>query len=123
MPNFLNHTYIKRQQSEVFKCAWENVWPDETSIQIDFSQNYTCKEQNKIQAVHWNNRQVSVFTVVASFRIVCDGKIFALVSDYAAHDKYVVDNCLRKVFFHMLESLPNLNLVQLFSDGAASHFK
>ena len=68
-----------------------------------------------------------MFTAVAWFRNECDGEIqkqsFALVSDYVAHDKYAVDICLRTVFSKMLEILPNLEMVKVFSDGAASHFK
>ncbi|KAJ4435124.1 hypothetical protein ANN_23699 [Periplaneta americana] len=50
-------------------------------------------------------------------------KFFALVSDYVAHDKYAVDACLRKVFSEILVILPNGEVVKIFSDEAASHFK
>lgn len=45
LTHFLNHVYFKRQQSQVFKCALENVGLNDAIIQIDFSENYTCKEQ------------------------------------------------------------------------------
>ena len=33
-------------------------------VQIDFSENYECKEQNEIQSVHWDHTQMAVFTGV-----------------------------------------------------------
>ena len=127
LPQFLNHVYVKRRQSQTFKSFRENVGNNEVVIQIDFSENYTCREQDEIQAAHWNNRQISIFTAVAWFKKECDSEIqkqsFALISDYMAHDKYVVDSYIRTIFSELIEILPELKQVKIFSDGAASHFK
>ncbi|KAJ4436396.1 hypothetical protein ANN_19028 [Periplaneta americana] len=50
-------------------------------------------------------------------------KSSALISDSVAHHKYAVDVCLRKVFSEILVILPNIEVVKIFLDGAASHFK
>ena len=48
-PEFLKHTLIKRKQADTFKKMRDNVKENSVLIQMDFSENYTCIEQNEIQ--------------------------------------------------------------------------
>ena len=50
MPQFLEHTYIKRHQASEYQTCKEratnNTDPEEALIQVDFSENYTCVAQD-----------------------------------------------------------------------------
>lgn len=49
---FLRHTYVKRQQAEKFKTMRDNLEEGHVLIQMDFSENYACLEQDEIQTAH-----------------------------------------------------------------------
>ena len=36
---------------------------DEAIVQVGFSENYTCQYQDEIEAAHWSQEQVTLFTV------------------------------------------------------------
>ena len=51
-PNFLQHTFVKGVQSEVFATEPESVKDDKDKvvIQVDFAENFTINIQNEIQS-------------------------------------------------------------------------
>lgn len=63
IPYFLRHVYVKRQQSYFFGDKRGNLTIHEVIVQIDFAENYPCKYHNEVQSTHWNQQQVTVFTV------------------------------------------------------------
>ncbi|XP_071481354.1 uncharacterized protein [Diadema antillarum] len=122
VPQFLEHTYIKRHQASEYQICKEratsNADPDEALIQIDFSENYTCVAQDEIQSAHWNQRQVSLFTVAVWH--YGSQHSYVITSDNLAHGKETVIAYLDKA----LDGLPdNVKKVSLWSDGPASQFK
>ena len=60
LPAFLEHVFVKQKQSRFFEEKISNLKPNEAAVQIDFSENYTCAQQDKIQAAHWDHSQVTV---------------------------------------------------------------
>lgn len=95
-----------------------NTEPEEALIQVDFSENYTCVNQDEIQSAHWNQRQVSLFTVAVWHSGSQHSHVIA--SDNLTHGKETVIAYLDKV----LDSLPDhVKKVSLWSDGPASQFK
>jgi hypothetical protein len=55
--------FVKRHQAAYFEERLNTIGEDEAVIQVDFADNYTCKFQDEIQSVHWNQQHVSLFTV------------------------------------------------------------
>jgi len=64
---------------------------DTALIQINFSENYTCAQQDEIQSAHWNQKQVSLFTAA----VWHSGKMFpsVMVSDNMTNAKETVVVC------------------------------
>jgi len=65
LPQFLQHTYYKREQAASYQLQRETAALDSAShrlLQVDFSENYTCEAQDEIQSDHWKQSQVSLFT-------------------------------------------------------------
>ena len=90
-------------------------------MQIDFSENYTITYQDEVQSAHWNAQQVSLYTAVVW--AAKDTVSYTVVSNYMHHDKYAVA-CFNGLLTEDLKKrFPHLHTVDIFSDGAAQHFK
>lgn len=61
---FLQHCFVKRNQSAVFHQTMTQLNDNAAMLQIDFAENYTIVNQDEIQAAHWNSRQITVFSAV-----------------------------------------------------------
>ncbi|CAF4595001.1 unnamed protein product [Rotaria sp. Silwood2] len=79
------------------------------------------KEQDEIQKAHWNSKPLSIFTAYVWSKN--ENFAFALPSSDITHDKFVVDAALEIILNHIVTILPNIKVVDCFSDGAASQFK
>ena len=94
LPSFLEHVFIKRQQSKLFGERLAKLGPSEAVIQVDFAENYTCKHQDEPQSAHWNQEQVTLFTLAiwtkeaAGVHNVCASH--DIVSNEMMHDKKAV---------------------------------
>ena len=130
MGNFLKHVYIKRQQSKYFESKIEHLQADEAVVQVNFSENYTCQQQDEVQTVHWNQEQVPIFPVAIwttnddqSQKTSCS-QVF--ITDDKKHYKKAVAVFMDRVHvLHMLVSDqgPKLRHVHVFSDGPSFQFK
>ena len=89
MPFFLQHVYVKRQQSAFFEAKKANMSQHEALVQVDFAENYTCRYQDEVQSAHWCQQQVTLFTVAIwindGSKTTCDCRV--IVTDELSHDK------------------------------------
>ncbi|CAB3978921.1 Hypothetical predicted protein [Paramuricea clavata] len=122
LPEFLQHSYTKRNQAESYHNEREAVSGDfDQSFampQVDFSENYTCMFQDEIQRAHWKQDQVSLFTAVLWF----DGKLHpkVITSDNLDHGKDTIVTYI----YHLQNILPNtVETISIWSDGPLSQFK
>jgi len=97
---------------------------DETKavVQMDFSENFTVFSQNEVQAAHFNRRQISLFTAVATI----DKSVnisFAIVNDDLKHSKFQVFYYMQILIQQIKKKYPQLSHVEFVTDGCASQFK
>ena len=87
-------------------------------LQMDSADNYTCVSQDKVQSVHWNQNQVTLFTAVAWLKSEVISEV--IVSDCLQHTKTAV-----VVFLHeVLGTFPSdIEEVHIWMDGPSSQFK
>ena len=52
--------------------------------QLDFAENFTILHQREVQGHHWNNQQVTLFTV--HLKIGSNSKNIVIISDYTLHN-------------------------------------
>ncbi len=89
---------------------------------MDYAENYACSVQDEIQQHHFTGGpQISIFTACAwhtggAYQI-------AIISDCLQHDIYSTFVCLTKLLNWIKARIDDLREVQIFSDGAPSHFK
>lgn len=122
LPQFILHIYNQEQSQKCFHNVNVTASNENIVMQVDFAENYTCNYLNEIQASHWSNPQVALFTVVIWYgESKCDS--YAVVSDNISHDRYCVDTFLRAVLDDHLSKNPSVTSLHVFSDRAASQFK
>ena len=91
LPKFLWHSFVKEKQALSYNDAkTKSMMPDSTScvLQMDFAENFTCQSQDEIQSAHWNQNQITLFTVMVYHR--GENLSLVIVSDYRAHEKCAV---------------------------------
>ena len=120
-PFFKNHRLIKVKQDERFNELYSRRDSTSLLLQFDFSENAEIVEQDEVQSAHWWHLQVSIFTACAW--IDQEKNCFGIVTDYMSHDKYLSTLCVTKVLRLLIEKYPDVKNINLFSDGAAQHFK
>ncbi|KAJ4440626.1 hypothetical protein ANN_08773 [Periplaneta americana] len=120
-PKYLFHCYVKKKQSTYFRMLLDNASDTEVLLQVDFSENYSIIHQNEVQSAHWSHDQVTLFT--ACFWYKDKVKSYVIVSDYMTHDKYAVAQFVNVLVDELKSFAPNVRILNIFSDGAAQHFK
>lgn len=127
MPYFLQHAFVQRKQTMFFQEKVQNLKPEQAVVQVDFAENYTCFQQDEIQAAHWSQDQVTLFPVViwtknSENKTICNS--YAIVSDDHSHDKKSVAVFMDKVLNTFVkERNPDVEEVHIYSDGPSSQFK
>ena len=120
--SFLSHTWVKRKQAKHFEFLKANVSTIKILAQVDYSENFAIGFQDEIQSAHWSKKQLSVFTAHA-WLANSESKSFTFISDDITHNKYTVHACLERLLSMLQSSVPDLQEVHFFSDGAAAQFK
>ncbi|ESO89794.1 hypothetical protein LOTGIDRAFT_164827 [Lottia gigantea] len=120
--SFLIHTFIKRTQSKKFDNLKCNVDVKSILIPVDFSENFSIKDQNEIQSAHWVNNQCTLFTVFMWINGTIT-KSMVIISDYLEHEKYAVYTFMTHIFKYLKSNFPDVLHVNIFSDGPSSQFK
>lgn len=125
LSKFIKHNWVYRWQSEQFKeCL--RIFPDDVVVSVvDFAENYTFKEQNEIQSMHWFSSQVTIFVHITYVRIA--GSVHKYyhfyISDDKTHDTLFVQHCFMLHHGWLKEIGVSLKEHWVWSDGAASQFK
>lgn len=122
-PQFLKHSYIKREQSLTFNIhdiprASNADYAVEALLQMDFAENFVCEAQDEVQSAHWNQRQLALFTSAFYHNDIFQSKVF--VSDNLSHTKDVIVPYIYKLLSGMPSSV---TILKLWTDGPSSQFK
>ena len=56
------HTFTKRQQEIVYNEIKNRLKPGELLVNVDFSENYENKQEDKIQSAYFGHTTFSLFT-------------------------------------------------------------
>ncbi|KAK6178203.1 hypothetical protein SNE40_013013 [Patella caerulea] len=124
LPKFFWHSYIKDKQVASYKHT-KSISNGETSeeclLQMDFAENFTCISQDEIQSAHWKQRQVTVYTVMITYR---NEKLsYVITSDNLSHDKNAVAAFTSIMLDIITETLPTVKKICIWTDGPSSQYK
>ena len=89
-------------------------------MQVDVSENFTLHNQGEIQSAYWDQEQLTLFTISVSSKGMQTSITF--VSDDLDHDEIAVLVFMNHLFILVKERF-NVDVIDVFSDGAPSQFK
>ncbi|KAH0567855.1 hypothetical protein KQX54_015157 [Cotesia glomerata] len=101
-PSFLQHVTTIVHQYQTVSDLKKNLTENSALIHVDFSENYTCRYNVEIQAVHFEaaKPQITLHTGVLYYRDneTIRDQPFCSISENIRHDNMVVWEHLKPVF-------------------------
>ena len=126
LKKYIIHNFIFRWQAQQFKDSI-SLFPDNVVVSVvDFAENYSFKEQNEIQSMHWYTKQVTIFVLITYFRIASGAvkkTMHFFVSDDKQHDTLFVQHAFLLHAQWLRDQGLSFIKHWVWSDGAASQFK
>ena len=125
LKKFIQHNFIYRWQAEQMKECILRFPEDVVVSVVDFAENYTLKEQNEVQTMHWYSDQVTIFVHITYVRLagVVNKYYHFYISDDKSHDTLFVQHCFMLHYQWLKELGVAFKQHWVWSDGAVSQFK
>ncbi|KAJ8889500.1 hypothetical protein PR048_008999 [Dryococelus australis] len=90
----INHPHSRSATSPYKLCSTlqkavkqkKNSASEDILVQVDFAENYTIQQQNKVQSAHWSKAQIPIFTAYDR-NSSNSGNVHAVISDDLDHWK------------------------------------
>ena len=122
------HIHVKRIQHTAFNNVKANPKEKkEILIQVDYSENYTNKDQGQIQSAYFGQKSFSIFTACCYVKI--DGVIInenvTVTSEANDQSRSAGMSCWRKVLAHIRDKyrLEDSLILHLWSDACSGQFR
>ena len=107
---FLLHSFFNREQrTYINNLRLSSSDTSYVTVQIDFAENYTIIRQREVQSAHWNNVQVTLFTV--HIKAGTNFKNMIIVSDYMRHDTVFVYCAQRMIVEFIKKHYPQVTKI------------
>ncbi|CAH0547526.1 unnamed protein product [Brassicogethes aeneus] len=128
LQSFLIHAGNIAHQYQTIAQLKKNLSENDVLIHIDFSENYSCKYGEEIQAVHFGGgrQQVTLHTGVLYLRDlnnIVKAQSFCTLSGNNRHDSMAVWAHLKPIFDWLKDKRPNIHTVHLLSDSPVNQYK
>lgn len=122
---FLKHEFCKKHQFKALKSIRDNLQSNETLIRVDFSENYVCKLNREVQAMHFgaSKLQLSLHTGVQYIKEEkLQAKSFTTISENLEHAAPGIWAHLNPVLKKIAQN-ENINTLRIGSDGPTGQYK
>lgn len=123
--NLTVHHFVSKSQSMYLNELKAHLQPNQSILQLDFAENYTCIQQESAQASYFSKQQVTLHPYVLYFK--SDNQLktqsFCIVSDHMVHDSATVDAFNKKLLLLVMSKYPWIAEINFFSDGAVAQYK
>lgn len=124
---YIKHSFIATWQAQQFRECIKRFPNDVVVSVIDFAENYSFKEQNEIQSMHWYCSQVTILVHITYVRDEAENVlkfIHFYISDDKEHDTLFVQHCLQLHIVWMQDKgFKTLKRHWVWSDGCSAQFK
>lgn len=121
---FKRHVFNVRHQYQQYKLCIENLESNEAAIHIDFSENWVCKYNEEVQAMHFgaSKKQITLHTGVLYIK---NKKPFPFCSISAenSHGPEAIWAHLNPILDEIRSAHPYIRTVHFFSDGPTSQYR
>ena len=120
------HIFVKREQNKFYNNLKENLERNSVLIHVDYSENYSNKEQQEIQSAYFGHETFSIFTACCYFLGV-DNKLttknVTITSEATDHSRIAAHTCVIRVLEEVTKEMPGISRLYLWSDGCAAQFR
>ena len=119
------HIFIKRNQNAFYNYLKENLGDNEVLLQVDYSENYSNKDQQEIQSAYFGHNTFSIFTACAYYRTtdgIVGNKNITVTSNATDHSRIASHTCTMKVIEELGKTV-QIKKLNVWSDGCAAQFR
>ena len=118
------HIIVKREQKRFYNNVKDNLEENEVLAHVDYSDNYSIKDQQKIQSAYFGHNAFSIFTAWWYFRgdeekVV--SKNIMVTSNATDHSRIAPHTYTIKVI-EELNKIVQIAKVHVWSDGCVAYF-
>ena len=118
--NLKSHIFNKRQQHSTYVNIRENLMERELLINLDFSENYSNRNQNEIQSAYFGNNSFSLFTAYAFYNNQGKTeKVSVTITTEGSDKSRVTSISVLDLLIQFLRSKieKEIDTIHIFSDG------
>ena len=123
--NLTTHSFTAKSQAAFLRHQKETLQDDKCIVICDFAENYQYVIQDEVQSYHWNKEYCTLHPV--SLYYICQGELktesLCVLSDDNNHDTPFVHKCLQLVTSHIKNKLPQVTMIEYFTDGCGGQYK
>ncbi len=126
MENFRDHVKRVKLQFHNNRLLKEGIPEHEFILQMDFSENYSCRSVDEVQSAYWNQVSVTLHPVVAYFKdgnLQLKHKNFVIVSDEMSHGPRTVITFIDQMMKELKEMDPNVQRIHYWTDSPSSQYR
>lgn len=126
LEDFRNHTQRVKKQYAELRNLKQNLPLNEAMIQMDFSENFTCRSLEEIQSAYWNQTSVTIHPAVIYFRDKegeVQHKSVVTISDEGSHSASTVCAFLDDLMTQVKEVVPQCEKVHYWTDSPSSQYR
>ena len=121
------HVHVKRIQHTAFNNVKANLQEKkEILIQVDYSENYTNKDQGRVQSAYFGQKSFSIFTACCYLKVdgVILNEIITVTLEANDPSRSAAVSCRRKVISYVQEKyrLEESLILHFWSDGCSGQF-
>ena len=123
------HSFFASWNFLQYKECKNNLEEGEIIMVHDYAQNYLCKHQHEIQALHWSHAQVTLHPTCVSYRcpvVGCNNlvlhEVVHITSDLK-HDAHLVKKFTQETLQVLKKRGVNIRKIIEFTDQAPSQYK
>ena len=121
-----NHVDRMYNQFDQVKLLKNKLSVNECTMQIDYSENYSCSQQDEPAQAFYDRCQVTIHPMVVHFRTndgVLKHKSYVGISPETAHSAPTTLAFLRKVVPLVKQLIPQLSMIHYLSDSPVSQYR
>ena len=120
------HIFVKREQNKFYNHLKEHLEENTVIVHVDYSENYSNKEQQEIQSAYFGHETFSIFTACCYFR-GHEGKLktknVTITSEATDHSRIAAHSCIIKVLEEVTKAMQSISKIYVWSDGCAAQFR
>lgn len=122
---FCEHVNRLREQYKQLKINKDTLADKEAIVQMDFSENYSCRALDEVQTAYWSLTAVTLHPVVIYYKEdnVLKHKSLVIVSDTLVHSAATVHAFIDAIVPELKKYLPDVQRIHYWTDSPSSQYR